>query len=119
SSNYWHLGSNTVAKAVWLREGGDVGGPIWRDKVFFFTGYEHSRAATPNVQTLTVPSLAERGGNFSELYALDPKHAAGTSNLYQLYNPNSGKTGTCAGKSCVIRQPIPGNIITSVNPIAA
>ena len=49
----------TVAKASWLRVGGDVGGPIWRNKVFFFGGYEHSRAATPNVQSLTVPSAAE------------------------------------------------------------
>jgi hypothetical protein len=93
NTNYWHLAPGIPAKAVWLREGGVVGGPIRRDKWFFFTGYEHSRAATPNVQTLTVPSLAERGGNFSELYALDTKHPAGTSNLYQLYNPNTGTTG--------------------------
>jgi hypothetical protein len=84
NTNYWHLAPGIPAKGVWLREGGVVGGPIRRDKWFFFTGYEHSRAATPNVQTLTVPSVAERGGNFSELYALDSKHPAGTSNLYQL-----------------------------------
>jgi hypothetical protein len=119
SSNYWHLGPTAAAKAVWLREGADVGGPIWRDRVFFFGGYEHSRAATPNVQTLTVPSLAELGGNFSELYALDPKHPAGTSNAYQLYDPNSGTTGTCSGKGCTVRTAIPGNIITNINPIAA
>jgi hypothetical protein len=123
SANYWHLGNSTVAKATWLREGGDVGGPIWRDKIFFFTGYEHSRAATPNVQSLTVPSLAERSGNFSELYALDPNHPAGTTNLYQLYDPTSGHVvtgGICgSGKSCTVRNPIPGNIITNVSPIAA
>jgi hypothetical protein len=119
NTNYWHLAPSVPAKGVWLREGGVIGGPIVRDKWFFFTGYEHSRAATPNVQTLTVPSLAERGGDFSELYALDSKHPAGTSNLYQLFSPTSGTTGTCSGKSCVVRQPIPGNKITSINPIAA
>jgi hypothetical protein len=119
NTNYWHLAPGVPAKAVWLREGGVIGGPIIRDKWFFFTGLEHSRDATPNVQTLTVPSVAERGGDFSELYALDPKHAPGTGNLYQLYNPNTGATGTCSGKSCVIRQPIAGNKITSINPIAA
>jgi len=119
NTNYWHLAPGTPAKAVWLREGGVIGGPIIKDKWFFFTGLEHSRDATPNVQTLTVPSVAERGGNFSELYALDPKHAPGTSNLYQLYNPNTGSTGTCSGKTCVVRQAIPGNIITNINPIAA
>ena len=119
NTNYWHLAPGVPAKAVWLREGGVIGGPIIKDKWFFFTGLEHSRDAAPNVQTLTVPSLAERGGNFSELYALDPKHAPGTSNSYQLYNPNTGTAGTCSGKTCVVRQPIPSNIITNVNPIAA
>jgi len=123
NTNYWHLGSSSPAKQVWLREGGGVGGPIWRDKMFFFAGYEHVRDATPNVQSLTVPSLAERSGNFSELYALDPNHPAGTSNLYQLYDPTSGHIvtgGICgSGKSCTVRNPIPGNIITNINPIAA
>ncbi len=119
NANFWHLGPTAAAKAVWLREGGDVSGPIWRDRIFFFGGYEHSRAATPNVQTLTVPSVAERSGNFSELYALDTAHPAGTTNLYQLYNPTSGTTGTCSGKSCTVRTAIPGNILPSVNNIAA
>jgi hypothetical protein len=123
NANYWHLAPGVPAKQVWLREGGAVGGPIKRDKLFFFTGYEHTRDATPNVQTLTVPSLAERGGNFQELYALDPSHPAGASNLYQLYAPTSGKSvtgGVCgSGKTCVVRQAIPGNILTNINPIAA
>lgn len=123
NTNYWHLASSSPAKQVWLREGGGVGGPIWRDKVFFFAGYEHVRDATPNVQSLTVPSVAERSGNFSELYALDPKHPGGTSNLYQLYDPTSGHAvtgGVCgSGKTCTVRNPIPGNIITNINPIAA
>jgi Carboxypeptidase regulatory-like domain len=119
NTSSWHLGPAVPAKAVWLREGGDLGGPIWRDRVFFFGAYEHSRAATPNIQTLTVPSLAERTGDFSELYALDPAHPAGAGNLYQLYAPTSGKTGTCAGKACTVRTLIPGNVVTSINPIAA
>jgi hypothetical protein len=123
NDNYWHLGSATLAKSVWLREGGDISGPIWRDHLFFFGGYEHSRDATPNVQTLTVPSDAERGGNFAELYTLDPAHPAGVTNLYQLYDPNSGHPvtgGVCgSGKTCTVRNPILGNMITSINPIAA
>lgn len=119
NTNYWHLAPGVPAKAVWLREGGAISGPIKRDKLFFFAGYEHSRAATPNVVTQTIPSLAERGGNLSELYALDPSHPAGTSNKFQLYDPTTGAAGTCSGKSCVTRKPIPGNIITNINPIAA
>jgi len=123
NANNWHLGPSAPAKAVWLREGGDITGPIWRNRLFFFGGYEHSRAATPNVQTLTVPSLAERGGDFSELYALDPAHVPGTTNLYQLYAPTSGVPttgGSCGtGKSCTVRTAIPGNVIKTINPIAA
>jgi hypothetical protein len=124
NTSSWHApGSPTPAKAVWLREGGDIAGPIWRNRLFFFGGYEHSRAATPNVVTLTIPSLAERGGNFSELYALDAAHPAGATNLYQLYSPTSGVSvtgGICgSGKTCTVRTAIPGNIITNINPIAA
>jgi len=129
NANYWHLGSAATAKAVWLREGADVAGPIWRDRLFFFGGYEHSRAATPNVLSLTVPSLAERSGNFSELYALDSKHPADATNLYQLYDPTSGVSITsyaiCGGlatkpNTCTVRTAIPGNkLTTTVNPIAA
>src|SRR6202011_235213 len=50
---------------------------------------------------------------------LDPAHPAGTSNLYQLYDPLSGKAGTCGGKACTVRTAIPGNIISNINPIAA
>ena len=139
NTSSWHApGSPTPAKAVWLREGGDVAGPIWRNRLFFFGGYEHSRAATPNVVTLTIPSLAERTGNFSELYAqgcsgytLNASGAAicpnGTTNIYQLYAPTSGVTttgGVCGVTKgvpviCTARTPISGNVITNINPIAA
>ncbi len=128
NTNYWHLAPSVPAKAVWLREGGAVGGPIIKDKWFFFTAYEHSRAATPNVQTLTVPSVAEKTPNaagfydFSELYALDTKHPAGTTNTYQLYYPTPSALSTCSGKTCTVRTtPIAGNLIPSsaVSPIAA
>ena len=133
NTSFWHLGPTAPAKAVWLREGGDLGGPIWRDRIFFFGGYEHSREATPNVQTLTVPSGPERTGNFSELYALGCAGSTvnssgvgicpnGTTNAYQLYNPYSGKStvgGVCgSGKTCVVRTPIPGNLVTNAGPIS-
>jgi hypothetical protein len=113
NANPWSL-SPITSKPVWLREGGDVGLPLWRDKAFFFAGYEHSRQASPNVQTLTVPTLAQRGGDFSALYALDPTHK-GTSNAYQIYDPATGKSATCPnGKNtCTFRTPFAGNIIPS------
>ncbi len=68
--------------------GGLIGGPIKKNKLFFFVDYFHFRQASPSIVSLTFPSAAMRQGDFSALYA------QGT----QLYNPTSG-------------QPYPGNII--------
>jgi hypothetical protein len=125
NTSSWHAPNTPApAKAVWLREGGDLGGPIWRDRLFFFGGYEHSRAATPNVVSLTVPSLAERTGDFSELYGYLNSQGVPLGAAAQLYNPLSGKAttgGVCgSGKTCTVRTAIPGNIITTgISPIAA
>lgn len=55
--------------------GGTIGGPIRHDKTFFFFGYEGSRQRSGTTDTLTVPTLLERQGNFSELGVniYDPK----------------------------------------------
>ncbi len=68
--------------------GGLIGGPIKKNKLFFFTDYFHFRQVSPTIVSLTFPSAAMRQGDFSALYK------QGT----QLYNPTSG-------------QPYPGNII--------
>jgi hypothetical protein len=50
--------------------GGTVGGPIRRDKTFFFFDYDGTRQATLSSFTAGVPSAAERTGNFGELCGL-------------------------------------------------
>jgi hypothetical protein len=115
--------SKTNTKPTFVREGFGVGGPILKDKLFFFAGFEHSRQATPNIQTLSVPTAAERMGDFSALLALDTTNGAvtcgatptvltGTINKYQLFNPLSA-SGTAGTRTCV-----PGNKLTAVSPIA-
>jgi hypothetical protein len=47
--------------------GGTIGGPIKRDKTFFFFDYDGTREATLNTTTAGVPSAAEHAGDFSEL----------------------------------------------------
>lgn len=48
--------------------GGALGGPIRRNKLFFFGSYEGFRqSGTPGVSTITVLSAAERRGDFSGL----------------------------------------------------
>lgn len=48
--------------------GGTVGGPIRRDKIFFYTDYQGTRT-TQGVSTgnISVPTVAQRNGNFTDL----------------------------------------------------
>jgi Carboxypeptidase regulatory-like domain len=48
--------------------GGTVGGPMRRDKIFFFTDYQGTRT-TQGVSTgnISVPTVAQRNGNFDDL----------------------------------------------------
>lgn len=48
------------------RFGFTFGGPIKRDKLFFFGSYAGFRFISDNILTTTVPSAAMDGGNFSE-----------------------------------------------------
>jgi hypothetical protein len=47
--------------------GGTIGGPIFRDKTFFFTDYQGHRESQGQTFLSTVPTLAMRRGDFSEL----------------------------------------------------
>ena len=92
--------------------GTTVGGPIRKNRVFGFLGYEGNRVRSGATATYSFPMVAERGGNFSAI-----------SNV--VYDP---ATTTCGGQglpSCPAgatsgRTPFPGNIIpgTRLDPTA-
>jgi hypothetical protein len=54
--------------------GGTLGGPIVKDRTFFFLDYQGTRDSTGITQVTNVPTLAERTGNFSQssVPAIDP-----------------------------------------------
>jgi hypothetical protein len=78
--------------------GGSVGGPIMRNKTFFFGDYEGYRLEEGQPNLITVPTAAQRNGDFSALLP-------GTI----IYDPTTTP-----------RTPFPGNIIPQdrIDPIA-
>jgi len=54
--------------------GGSLGGPVVRNRTFFFVDYQGTRDNTGITQVTNVPTLAERNGDFSQssLIAIDP-----------------------------------------------
>ena len=47
--------------------GGSVGGPIKKDKLFFFANYEGTRDRAPQTQLSRIPTDLEKAGNLSDL----------------------------------------------------
>jgi hypothetical protein len=95
--------------------GATVGGPVFipklfngKNRLFFFVAWENDKNSQPATNFISVPTAAEKRGDFSQILAAD-----GT----QLYDPYSGvQTG-----SAINRTPLPGNQIPAnrINPIAA
>lgn len=68
-----------------------VGGPIIKNKTFFFWSSEWRRQSEPSLFNVPVPSANDRAGNFTDVCpaagatpgALDPNRPANTSNTYE------------------------------------
>jgi hypothetical protein len=69
--------------------GGDLGGPIKTNKLFFFVAYEALRSAKEIAQAATVPTIAERSGNFAGLPPIfNPGAIDGATSLRQPFAGN-------------------------------
>ena len=67
NANTWENNWNDIAKPPlrWNQFGGIFGGPIKKDKLFFFVDYQGQRFDTPTSLGVTsVLTAAERGGDF-------------------------------------------------------
>lgn len=117
--------------------GGAVGGPIGKDKIFYFGAYEGLRFTQGQVSPSIVPTAAEKNGDFSSFLTGTTANLCASSgtaappNLNfdtgQLFDPASEYNYTCpadpanpsAGQTTILAgTPIPGNMITTLDPVA-
>src|SRR4051794_33432392 len=93
--------------------GGTIGGPIVRNKLFFFFNYEGYRERSSSIETITSPTTAQRNGDFSGL-------TTSSGALIQIYDPNTTRPDP-NNPGRFIRDPFPGNIIppNRINQVGA
>jgi hypothetical protein len=108
-----------AGKAAFVQNqfGADIGGPIRRDKTFFFFGYEGYRARQGNLFSETVPTPAELKGDFSGYL----NASGGQIPIYDPLTQCGQYSNAACGTGTVQRAPFAGNIIPAsrINPIAA
>jgi len=88
-----------VRNHIW---GATAGGPIKKNKLFFFQSYEQWRSTQPSSKQLTMPTELERKGDFSRSLAKD-------GSLRLIYDPFTTRLDSNTGQW--VRQPFAGNVI--------
>ncbi|HTT23426.1 MAG TPA: TonB-dependent receptor [Candidatus Sulfotelmatobacter sp.] len=126
NANSWENNFNQQPrkKQRWNMFGGAVGGPIVKNKLFFFFDYQMQRYDYPAAsQGETVFTTAERAGDFGALCPGGFDASGVCLNGIQLYNPCSVTTAPCTASTFVTgaRTPFPKNVIplTMINPVAS
>lgn len=91
--------------------GGALGGPIVRERTFFWYSMEGYTSLDSRSSTLRVPTARERRGDFSQSF-----NAAGQRVV--IYDPLTTRTDPATG--LLVRDPFPGNVVpeSRINPVA-
>ncbi len=100
---------NTVRNHI---GGGTIGGPVLKNKLFFFVTYEQWNNTQPSASIRTLPTDLERGGNFSQ-------SLNSTGAMRTIFDPLT--TVFDAATNTSTRTPFVGNIIPAnrIDPTAA
>lgn len=115
NANEW---GSKLARAPFRRNqfGGTIGGPIWRDRTFFFFSYSGLRQNTSTfLNNAIVPTALERAGNFTASGTKPKDPATGTT-------LGNASFFSCLGVQYVIcpnrLDPVSTRIINSYIPVA-
>jgi hypothetical protein len=93
--------------------GGTIGGPVIRNRTFFFVGYEGLQFKDPVIRTTSVPTDLQKAGDFS-------RTLASTGRLITIHDPLTTRQDP-ANPARYLRTPFPGNVIPRdrINPVSA
>ena len=98
---------NPLPETYFHTGGGAVGGPIVRNRTFFWFSTEGYGSNTTRNESLRLPTARERAGDFSQTFL--------NGQLQVIYDPTTGDPATGLG-----RRPFDGNIVPQgrLNPVA-
>jgi hypothetical protein len=113
NANDWFSNRANRARPDYHRDqyGGVIGGPVIRNRTFFFAGYEYTKENSPTSRTASVPTALQKMGDFSQTFN-------SSGNLMTIYNPFDTFVNAAGN---IERRPFPGNRIPAsmIDPIAA
>jgi Carboxypeptidase regulatory-like domain len=110
AKNYFTPAATRSPEFRFNQFGGAVGGPIVRQKAFFFTNFEEYLYVKGVPSYTSVPTAQQRAGDFSQLYT-------STGAPIQLYDPRT--TVPNPNGSGQIRQPFAkNNVASEIDPVA-
>jgi len=126
NANSWSNNLTGIPKSAvrWNMFGGTVGGPILKNRLFFFADYQGQRFDIPTSSSaFTVFTANERGGDFGAVCTAGFDTSGNCLGTGQLYNPCASFTAPCTPQStpASARSPFPYNKIPAamISPVAS
>jgi hypothetical protein len=114
----WANNRAGLKKPIFQRHqfGGNFSGPVSRTKrIFFFGNYEGLRQGTPATSTVSLPTAAERSGDFSDTFNRDGTR----SNIFNPFSTRPNPSGAGYVRDAFPNNRIPANLLDPVGVKAA